>query len=89
MKKSKRVRNTTILVTGSQGFIGSYLCQEFLNAGYKVIGVDNYSKYGKIARPHDKHKNFTFFEWDVSKLKIDKLSVLWKNIDYIVAGHQG
>ena len=42
-----------ILITGSQGFIGSYLCAEFLLRGYKVIGVDNFSKYGVVSRPHD------------------------------------
>ena len=31
---------TKVLITGSQGFIGSYLCNEFLNQGYEVIGVD-------------------------------------------------
>ncbi len=54
-----------ILITGSQGFIGSYICNELLTNGYKVIGVDNYSKYGKLSRPHDNHKNFTFYELDV------------------------
>ena len=54
-----------ILVTGSQGFVGTYLCQELLSQGHEVIGVDNYSKYGKLIRPHDTHKNFTFYEIDV------------------------
>ena len=34
-----------ILVTGSQGFIGSYICNELLDNGYNVVGIDNYSKY--------------------------------------------
>lgn len=55
----------TILLTGSQGFIGSYITKELLDHGYKVVGVDNYSKYGKLARPHDKHENFSFYEGDV------------------------
>jgi UDP-glucose 4-epimerase len=54
-----------ILITGSQGFIGSYLCEELLSHGYHVIGIDNYSKYGKVVRPHDSHPNFTFYELDV------------------------
>ena len=58
-----------ILITGSQGFIGSYICTELLSKGYKVIGVDNYSKYGKLTRPHDTHKNFTFYELDVLSKK--------------------
>jgi nucleoside-diphosphate-sugar epimerase len=31
----------TVVVTGSQGFIGGYLVRELLNNDYKVIGVDN------------------------------------------------
>lgn len=54
-----------ILLTGSQGFIGSYICNELLNNGHSVIGVDNFSKYGKLSRPHDKHKNFKLIEMDV------------------------
>lgn len=70
-----------ILVTGSQGFIGSYLCAEFLENGYVVTGIDNYSKYGKVKRPHDNHKNFKFIEGDVLELE----SYLGDNkIDYIV-----
>jgi UDP-glucose 4-epimerase len=58
-----------ILVTGSQGFIGSYVCQELLRRGHTVIGIDNYEKYGKIERPHDGHSNFIFYEADVRDLK--------------------
>jgi len=54
-----------VLITGSQGFVGTYLCQELLSKGYEVIGVDNYSKYGYVRRPHDNHKNFTFYKLDV------------------------
>lgn len=54
-----------ILVTGSQGFIGSYLCDELLISGYEVVGIDNYSKYGEVKRQHDNHSRFTFFEGDV------------------------
>lgn len=54
-----------ILITGSQGFIGSYICQELLKHGYKVIGIDNYSKYGVVKRPQDSHKNFKLYVEDV------------------------
>ena len=59
-KKMKKV-----LVTGSQGFIGTYICNELLSNGYTVVGIDNYSKYGKLNRPHDNHNNFTFYELNV------------------------
>lgn len=54
-----------ILLTGSQGFIGSYICNELLNNGYKVIGVDNFQKYGKVTRAHDSHPNFKLYNIDV------------------------
>lgn len=74
-----------ILITGSQGFIGSYLCAEFLEKGYKVVGIDNFSKYGPVSRPHDNHPNFHFLEMDV--LDIDPLNppTLVKDIEYIIA----
>lgn len=33
----------TVLVTGAAGFIGSHVCVELLQAGYRVIGIDNFS----------------------------------------------
>lgn len=35
--------NTTILVTGGAGYIGSHTCVELLQAGYQVVVVDNLS----------------------------------------------
>ena len=56
-----------VLVTGSQGFIGSYVVQELLDNGYNVIGIDNYSKYGDINRKHDKNPNFTLYTIDITR----------------------
>ena len=47
-----------ILVSGSAGFIGGYLVQELLDQGHRVVGIDNYSKYGKVAKSYDDHPNF-------------------------------
>ena len=55
-----------ILITGSQGFIGTYICEELLKHDYDVVGVDDYSKYGKVVRNHDNHPNFKFYEFDVT-----------------------
>lgn len=33
----------TVLVTGAAGFLGSHLCEKFLNEGFNVIAVDNFS----------------------------------------------
>jgi UDP-glucose 4-epimerase len=54
-----------VIVTGSQGFIGSYICAELLSNGYKVIGFDNYQKYGRVYRAHDNHPNFKLYELNI------------------------
>jgi UDP-glucose 4-epimerase len=74
----------TVIVTGSQGFIGSFLCTQLLDKGYKVIGYDNYSKYGKVTRPHDGRKGFTLVQMDLSG-PTSPLFHTWKP-DYIIAG---
>ena len=74
-----------ILVTGSQGFIGSYLCDDLLNAGYDVVGVDNYSKYGDLKRHHDSHYNFKLYSTNI--LNDDFKSIVRKESpEVIVAG---
>ena len=35
-----------VMITGCAGFIGSYVTEEFLNAGYKVYGVDKMTYAG-------------------------------------------
>lgn len=83
-------KNKTVLVTGSQGFIGSYICSELLSSGYTVIGVDNYSKYGKVKRSHDKNTGFRFIEIDCSDDSFRQRFISGtekdSRIDFIVAG---
>jgi UDP-glucose 4-epimerase len=83
-------KNKTILVTGSQGFIGSYICNELLASGYSVIGVDNYSKYGRVKRRHDDNANFRLVEVDCSQDSFKKMFTDGQEkdteIDYVIAG---
>ena len=51
-----------ILVTGSAGFINGYLVQELLDAGYDVVGLDNFSKYGRVEKSYDSHPHYRFVE---------------------------
>lgn len=75
-----------VLVTGSHGFIGSYICQDLLDNGFEVIGLDNFSKYGKVTKAFDEHPNFSFVHADAtdSEPMMEKLGN--ENIDYIIAG---
>ena len=45
LEQIKDVSNTTVLITGSCGFIGFHLTNKLLNEGYKVIGIDNLDSY--------------------------------------------
>lgn len=80
---ASRKRKTKVLITGSAGFIGGYLVQEFLDQGHEVIGIDNYSKYGKVKKSYDNHPNYEFHQKDVKNTKFLKGAL--KDCDYIVA----
>lgn len=57
-----------ILVTGAAGFLGSHLCDRFINEGYRVIGMDNFITGDQKNIKHLKgHPNFEFVEHDVTK----------------------
>jgi len=73
-----------ILVTGSAGFIGGYLVQDLLNAGHHVVGLDNFSKYGRVARTSDSHERFEFVEGDARDPNL--LKELLEDCDHFVAG---
>jgi len=75
----------TVVVTGSQGFIGGYIVKELLAQNYKVIGVDNFSKYGQIKRDYDDHVNFKLVVEDLSKSN-DKLIDVLKEADHLISG---
>jgi dTDP-glucose 4,6-dehydratase len=57
-----------ILITGAAGFLGSHLCDRFINDGYNVIGMDNLIT-GNIKNIEHlfKLENFEFYHHDVSK----------------------
>ncbi len=53
-----------ILVTGAAGFINGYLVPELLDAGHEVIGLDDFSKYGRLTKSYDEHPRYRFVEGD-------------------------
>jgi dTDP-glucose 4,6-dehydratase len=57
-----------VLITGAAGFLGSHLCDKFIDAGYSVIGMDNLITGDLKNIQHlFKHSNFDFYHHDVSK----------------------
>ena len=76
--------SNTVLVTGSSGFIGGYVVEELLAKGYSVVGVDNFSKYGKVARSYDEHPNYRLVEADARDASL--LAELLEGCDHFIAG---
>jgi len=72
-----------ILVTGSAGFVAGYLVEELIQHGHQVVGIDNYSKYGKIEKSYDNNPNYTFVEGDVKDT--DLMKELISDCDQVVA----
>ena len=73
-----------VLVTGSAGFVGGYLVEALLAGGHTVVGIDNYSKYGRVERTYDSHPNYQFVEGDVRD--VDALADLLLDCDHFIAG---
>ena len=72
-----------ILITGAAGFINGYLIPELLAAGHEVVGVDNFSKYGRLARSFDDHPAYRFVEGDAKDAAL--LRDLAADCDQLVA----
>ncbi|MGH9153197.1 MAG: NAD-dependent epimerase/dehydratase family protein [Acidimicrobiales bacterium] len=73
-----------VLVTGSAGFIGGYVVEELLARGHAVVGLDNFSKYGRVARSFDDHPSYTLVEGDARDAAL--LAGLLADCDHLVAG---
>ena len=69
------LENKKVLITGSSGFIGSYLTMRLLNNvnNIQIVGVDNMNDYYDVSlkeyrlnKINELNKNFTFIKGDIS-----------------------
>jgi len=72
-----------ILVTGAAGFICGYLIEELLDCGHDVIGLDNFSKYGRAQKSYDTSPRYRFVEGDAKNTGL--LKELVSDCDHFVA----
>ena len=72
-----------VLITGAAGFLGGYLVEELLAHGHEVVGLDNYSKYGRLAKSYDSHPRYRFVEGDAKN--VDLLKELMADADQFIA----
>jgi UDP-glucose 4-epimerase len=75
---------TKVLITGSSGFIGGYVVEELLGRGYDVVGLDNFSKYGRVAKSYDSHPNYRLIEGDARDVEL--MTELASDVDHLIAG---
>jgi len=71
------------LVTGASGFICGYLIQELLDAGHEVLGLDNFSKYGRTDKSYSNHARYRLIEGDAKNTEL--LKELAADCDHFVA----
>jgi len=67
------------VITGGAGFLGSHLCERFLNEGHEVVAVDNFITGSEENVEHLLGQNFTLVRADVS-------NYLWVpgSVDYVL-----
>ena len=73
-----------VLVSGSAGFIGGYVVGELLERGYAVIGLDNFSKYGKVRKSYDDNPRYQLIEGDARDVAL--MTELLADCDHFIAG---
>ena len=73
-----------VLVSGSAGFIGGYVVAELLKRGYAVIGLDDFSKYGKATKSYDDHPHYRLVEGDARDVGL--MTELLAGCDHFIAG---
>ena len=70
----------TVLISGAAGFLGSHLCDRFINEKFKVIGIDNLIT-GNIKNISHlfENPNFKFIEHDITNFVH-----IEEDVDYIL-----
>ena len=78
----------SVLITGGAGFIGSHAAVEFLNAGYEIVIMDNFSNSKPVVLDRIKQitgKDFKFYKADLLDLaSLDKIFDENPDIDSVI-----
>jgi UDP-N-acetylglucosamine/UDP-N-acetylgalactosamine 4-epimerase len=78
-----KVQVYKILITGGAGFIGSNLCEYFLEKGHQIICLDNFSTgHHHNIKDFLKNENFTLIEGDIRNFSDCEKAV--NGVDYVL-----
>jgi len=79
-----------ILITGAAGFIGSHVCEHYLQQGFEVAGIDNFDPfYAKNIKKENleqfiNNSKFNFYEADIRDGYTMQRVFSENNIDYVI-----
>ena len=73
-----------VLVSGSAGFVGGYVVEELLKRGYAVVGLDDFSKYGRISKSYDDNPHYRLVDGDAKDVGL--MTELLADCDHFIAG---
>lgn len=77
------LNHSTILITGGAGFIGSNLCDYFLQKGHTVICLDNFATgHRHNIAPFLTHEQFKLIEGDIRDFATCQQAV--RGVDYVL-----
>ena len=78
-----KISNRKILITGGAGFIGSNLCDYFLQKGYTVICLDNFATgHRHNIESHLTNENFQLIEGDIRNIEDCQKAI--QGVDYVL-----
>ncbi|TXK72837.1 GDP-mannose 4,6-dehydratase [Mesonia sp. K4-1] len=72
-----------ILVTGAAGFIGFHLCQQLINLGFKIVGLDNLNNYYDVGLKFDRLQKLGIEKQDASYYNHICFSQKYSNFEFI------
>ena len=69
-----------VIITGADGFVGSYTVQKFLEEGMNVLAIDISEKPNRLKE----HKNLTYLQCDINNTENLKAAVTADKYDTFV-----
>ena len=80
------MNNTSVVITGCAGFIGSHAVDYFLELGYNVVGIDCLTYAGNLKNLENarRSKNFIFKILDICEIEAIKSLVIHHDCSWII-----